>query len=74
MLGDDYIDAGDIIIQPDGKKPLMVQNKNGRNIRWAKIIQHLSTNDNWSFVMLSDECEFILYTNDGSEGCWRNNR
>ena len=71
LVSDDYICRGHI--QPSGKKKtLMVRNKKRPNhIRWAKIIRHWATNDNRSFVVLSDECKFILHTNDGSGGCWR---
>ena len=52
-------------------KPLISVRNRQRRVTWANRIRNWTVQDNWSYIVFSDECRFGLTTDDRRVRCWR---
>ena len=52
-------------------KPLISVRNRQRRVTWANRIRNWTVQDNWSYIVFSDECRFGLMTDDRRVRCWR---
>lgn len=53
------------------KKPIVCLRNRQHRVRWARRIQNWTVQDNWSYIVFSDESRFTLNGDDGRVRCWR---